>query len=568
NVEEPPLRELNAALRVLVEIFPNVQPEVFREMLSNISEESRLQIVTENLLKNEGQWVRGRLRISARPDPARPSTPRTSQETWSHSILSTEDRFRSLSYRTAVSEALSQEFKGLSQSAIRAVLAESNHSYSRARSILLDISAKSWRFSFTRFIFRRKTPTSTDHPLIAWESCRVGTTSVIQPTLRFTPSTELNLELWNTLVQPVLDKQKFDRERQDWEYSKKINEDQAQELNELYDCECCFIPYAMEHLAACTDGCHYICYTCIRRTINEAIFGQGWAKSMDHEKCTVKCIAPTSGDGHCEGFIPAIMVQQAIEEEPDGVDIWAKVHERCAAEALIKSRMPLIRCPFCVYAELDDFAVRKFRWKFRPLPMLMLGLFFATSSAFILRFVSLRHVVQRILAPILLLLAFNWACSYPLPGKGLIKESVLRVARKRRGLKFTCLSPRCGRSSCLNCHKPWNDIHICFESSKLALRAAVEAATTDAIKRTCPVCSLSFVKAAGCNKLTCVCGYTMCYVCRQEIGKESYTHFCQHFRQRPGEPCHECERCDLYKVEDEDELVRQAALRAEREWWD
>lgn len=57
----------------------------------------------------------------------------------------------------------------------------------------------------------------------------------------------------------------------------------------------------------------------------------------------------------------------------------------------------------------------------------------------------------------------------------------------------------------------------------------------------------------------------MCYVCRNEIGKEGYGHFCQHFRELGGR-CKECDRCDLYLVEDEDAVVRRAAERAEKEW--
>ena len=57
----------------------------------------------------------------------------------------------------------------------------------------------------------------------------------------------------------------------------------------------------------------------------------------------------------------------------------------------------------------------------------------------------------------------------------------------------------------------------------------------------------------------------MCYVCRNEIGKEGYSHFCQHFREQRGR-CRECDRCDLYAVEDEEAVTRRAAERAEREW--
>lgn len=99
------------------------------------------------------------------------------------------------------------------------------------------------------------------------------------------------------------------------------------------------------------------------------------------------------------------------------------------------------------------------------------------------------------------------------------------------------------------------------------MRIYVEKAMADAIKRTCPVCHISFVKSDGCNKLTCPCGYVMCYVCRAEIGSESYKHFCQHFRQVPGTPCDECDRCDLYVQEDEAAAIDCAAEKAEAEYF-
>ena len=66
----------------------------------------------------------------------------------------------------------------------------------------------------------------------------------------------------------------------------------------------------------------------------------------------------------------------------------------------------------------------------------------------------------------------------------------------------------------------------------------------------------------------------MCYLCRKNIGstksgsgdEEGYRHFCEHFRAVPGKACTECSKCDLYRTEDEDEVVRQAGEEAERRW--
>jgi len=88
----------------------------------------------------------------------------------------------------------------------------------------------------------------------------------------------------------------------------------------------------------------------------------------------------------------------------------------------------------------------------------------------------------------------------------------------------------------------------------------------DAVKRTCPVCHVSFIKSEGCNKLVCVCGYVMCYVCRKDIRVEGYQHFCEHFRHIPGSACTECDKCDLYKTEDEAIAIDRAAREAEAEY--
>lgn len=75
----------------------------------------------------------------------------------------------------------------------------------------------------------------------------------------------------------------------------------------------------------------------------------------------------------------------------------------------------------------------------------------------------------------------------------------------------------------------------------------------------------------------------MCYLCRKALGppangarrgvagggeeeEEGYRHFCEHFRVNPGKPCTECRKCDLYRTENEDELVRRAGDEAERQW--
>lgn len=59
-----------------------------------------------------------------------------------------------------------------------------------------------------------------------------------------------------------------------------------------------------------------------------------------------------------------------------------------------------------------------------------------------------------------------------------------------------------------------------------------EKKLTDAVIRRCPNCNLVFVKEPDpegkryCNKMTCRCGLTQCYICRK-TGID-YKHFCQY----------------------------------------
>ena len=120
---------------------------------------------------------------------------------------------------------------------------------------------------------------------------------------------------------------------------------------------------------------------------------------------------------------------------------------------------------------------------------------------------------------------------------------------------------------------------MCHESALVALRTQVEQAMSMAIKRVCPRCNTSFVKTAGCNKLTCPCGYKMCYVCRKDIGGTpgepgggngpdvGYRHFCDHFRpEGDARQCTKCNKCSLWEAEDTDEVLRQAKAQAEQRW--
>ncbi|CAH1791817.1 unnamed protein product [Owenia fusiformis] len=91
---------------------------------------------------------------------------------------------------------------------------------------------------------------------------------------------------------------------------------------------------------------------------------------------------------------------------------------------------------------------------------------------------------------------------------------------------FKCLNPECLKESCRLC-KEVNHIPLrCNEVEKQTetdIRTFIENKITEAMIRECWRCKKRFFKIEGCNKMTCSCGATMCYVCRKP--KIGYEHF-------------------------------------------
>ncbi|KAF2217713.1 hypothetical protein CERZMDRAFT_108372 [Cercospora zeae-maydis SCOH1-5] len=525
-------------------------------MLVSVSEESRLQIVTEHLLVKKAKWAKGRYR-SPRGTKHAVTDVAVASDASSRDV----ELFRSEKYKAAVNQVLYQEFRTLSKSTVRGVLAEQNFSYTLARPVLQQVAARSWRFSLTNLWARRATDHATEvrnHPFIVWQSLGDGEAST-SPAVRRTGSSELDHELHELFVAPVVMQQRRERQRVDYELAATLNDAEAEEVEALFDCECCYSSVSFEKLATCDDACHLLCLECIKRTVNEALYGQGWSRAADTKIATVRCFA----SAECPGNIPKNLLYRALTQGRDDEDMWNEFQARVSNEALLQSGLPLQRCPFCSYAEIQEYPKPRLKQ-----PMAIWDhVAHYTPAGIQIVFLAFFMALTIFTAPMVALGSAIWLLlRFIPPASTILDRSILRVQKRRQNPKFTCRHPKCSRISCIRCTAPWHDPHNCFESEKTSLRTAIETSATAAVKRTCPKCMLSFVKSSGCNKLVCNCGYTMCYICRSEItSREGYAHFCQHFRPSGGK-CAECERCDLYGDEDEEAAIRRAAEAAEKAW--
>ena len=555
--DEQELVKLNQELAVLMAIFPHILPEVFREMLMTFQGESGIYTVVDQLLNHCDQWVRGRWR-----KPDREVILLDNSYGGTVSAVPLREQFRKPGYKRAVRNALGQEFASLHKSTVDAVAAEQNFSYIQSRPILKQIAAKSWRHAVHRFFSRWRSAGGQpmdQHFMLLWPGQPVEKDGVL-PTLRDTGDAELDQELHQALLAPLLEKSRLNQTNADWALANEINEINARNVDALYECECCCVQTTFEQMATCTTGEHVMCFRCIRAAASEALYGQSWSRNIDHGTGQIACLAPFSNE-RCPGWVPQCLAERAMTQSYGGSECWLKFQSRLSDEALLKSQVPLIRCPFCEYAEVDDLYLPPERFQYR----LCASAFIATIMLLPLIMISLPLIIG-----VCALSYFCFSGSMQSPPV-VISRSIQRLARtKYRPSRFQCRSPTCALPSCLSCRQIWRDPHLCFESARLSLRKTIEAARTAAVKRTCPRCGLGFVKDSGCNKLTCICGYMMCYRCRQGLGDsrkkgDGYRHFCQHFRPAGGD-CRECDRCDLYRAEDEDQVVRRAGEEAERRW--
>ena len=92
---------------------------------------------------------------------------------------------------------------------------------------------------------------------------------------------------------------------------------------------------------------------------------------------------------------------------------------------------------------------------------------------------------------------------------------------------IVCGNKDCGKETCRLCGEESHIPLRCEEvekDSEVKARTNVEQAMTEAMLRECPKCKKKYFKDEGCNKMTCECGQTMCYLCRKPVSND-YKHF-------------------------------------------
>jgi TRIAD3 protein (E3 ubiquitin-protein ligase RNF216) len=124
----------------------------------------------------------------------------------------------------------------------------------------------------------------------------------------------------------------------------------------------------------------------------------------------------------------------------------------------------------------------------------------------------------------------------------------------------------CEYEFCRICKRDLFPMHFATSCEELDAKEAREKAQkgvqeemSEIVIRKCPKCSMNFVKQEGCNKMTCRCGKTQCYLCRAT--DIDYTHYCQHVRE-PGKPCKQCtKKCLIWEnAEQKDEMMLKEVM--------
>ncbi|KAJ3417303.1 hypothetical protein HDV05_005759 [Chytridiales sp. JEL 0842] len=530
----------NEALKVLVERFPDAKVEYLRYLIQT-AKYDLINRVTNKILS----------------DISKKGSEKAYPKRLKYEPLKRQDFFRSVSYVKGVRHRLYNKYPSHFKSTIKAIMAESNNDYVLSNLKMNEVRVPIWLLPFGE----------KRHPHYVPE---IDLPEIIEDVE----------ELQHVLAELMT--------KNDLTIAEELNRKQYIEENQMFQCGCCFDDEVVfENVSQCEDG-HLFCKTCLTRLVTEGVFGQGQFRGGK----AVKCMNQVGCD-------KAFSMQELQRCLP--TDVF-KAYERLYIESeLERTNLQLINCPFCKYAEvvpnkdipdilqvISEYMSNKLeevRDFCQNLPIqehiLFVSILFFVEISFTMFIVSPLLAIAIVTTVIYVAKSIglwdrlidhiqNFAVT-----RGFIDEAdriaVARPLRKRRNRRklvpFQCQNPECGKGSCTKCQKEWpqGSLHVCHEKEQNSLRLYIEQSMSEALIRTCPGCSLR--KKSGCNKMVCPkCSYAMCYVCRSEITREGYSHFCDHFRAIPSTKCTQCQKCDLYQLEDDNLVTRRAAEKATAEW--
>uniref|UniRef100_A0A7S4LQN9 RING-type domain-containing protein n=1 Tax=Oxyrrhis marina TaxID=2969 RepID=A0A7S4LQN9_OXYMA len=455
--------------------------------------------------------------------------------------LRVQDLIPDKEYKEAAYHCLLNEFPLLWKSQITAVMAERNHDYPSARSDCLALMRNRQASFFDGL--QRATHTVRRH---------------------------LRLEMERRAVE----------ESKDVDVARELNRRQYADLGEEVECEICYDAVAWEDLLGCGGG-HLFCRGCLLRFVQELVGGEAGPAVLARHQGSVKCLSMDP----CDAPIPTLQLEELL---PGNM-------RESFNSFLLASNIPLARrkklgislCPFCdglCVGPRSIFAILKQSWVALSLALIVAVVvlrlrnlsgfdfwlllagrsLWACAPVVALLFLFLPNVfggdtLERNFY--LCVVLYFWTMSKRRPAVLLAMGELRRRVTGKRSRDLRCT--QCHVLVCSGCNREAHNLR-CFgdvpaEGTVEALQHFVEEAISAASIRVCPECGLRFRKGDGCNKMTCRCGYVMCYVCREQVS--GYSHFCQHFRPAGGK-CDKCHKCEMFATPDDNPEMVAAGRQA------
>ncbi|KAI8989942.1 hypothetical protein BDB01DRAFT_717746 [Pilobolus umbonatus] len=475
----------NELIQQLLQLFPNGDPEYFRDCLQYYTH-SPVERITEKIVESGGSYPQlpdietggnrldaclRKLALELFPDcDIEYLRNKVLQYNYAHVENVTNDLLsghkyperleygrmmdsqgiRSEEYKKQAESQLMKEFPQIWKSSIRAVLAENNWDFLHSYEQLADMGFGGFWHTIRNFFVHWSAtphhPVSLNNPQLIEQVKVIGQRRV-----------DVQINIDNDLAHT-------------------LNVKEYDENNQLITCNCCYSDYAFEDLLFCSEGTHGFCHGCIRHYITEGLFGQGSLRGQSR----ILCI---SSMDQCQGCLPRHSLQKVLSE-----DIW-KTYENSQLENSC-AEYAKVQCCGCPYFELDD--------NIRPLEEVTL---YANNT--VSRIAKWIMVVETVFISYYLLRSNYPSFSYhyypifiiPLQWftfkkwdlRGDLEIAYNRIIKSRRGVLFQCKDANCGILTCLDCRRPVRGMHKCREEQTDGLRLYVEKAMADAVKRTVSV---------------------------------------------------------------------------------